>query len=115
MENDLLFTIIPVSDWKKYSGSGRFNPEPLETKGFIRCYQGKQVEEAANELYPDENELYLIVIDPLRIQVPMKSEKEGKQTFLNIYGSFSIDAIIDRILLKKESDKGFAVRIKHFD
>lgn len=115
MEHDLLFTLITKSEWKLYSGSGKFEPESLTEKGFIRCYQGKQVEKAANTEFPDADELYLIIIDPLRIQVPIKTENEDGETYLNLYGSFSIDAIVDRILLNRDNKRGYSVHIKHFE
>jgi uncharacterized protein (DUF952 family) len=115
LENDLLFTLTTKSDWKNFSSSGTFEPASLKENGFIRCYHGSQIEQAANKLESDENELLLIVIDPLRIQVPLKNEKIGDETFPNLYGGFSIDAIIDRIILKKSKKGAFAVHVKHFD
>lgn len=115
MENDLLFTLITKPEWKVYSTSGSFEPESFAEKGFIRCYHGNQVEVAANELYTQESEIFLIVIDPLRIQVPIKNEKSGETIYPNLYGSFSIDAIIDRIVLKKGKSGRYSVHIKHFD
>lgn len=115
MENDLLFTLATKEEWKEYSSKGKYEPESLNENGYIRSYQHDQVEEAANKLYADTDQVFLIVIDPLRIQVPMKTEKEEDSTYLNIYGAFSIDAVIDRILLKRDPKKGYTVRIKHFD
>lgn len=115
MEDDLLFTLIKKTDWKQYSQSGAFEPESLIEKGFIRCYQGDQVEKAANDNYIGIDELLLIVIDPLRIQVPIKREAENGITYPNLYGAFSIDAVIDRIPLKRSKKGKFSVQIKHFD
>lgn len=115
MEYDLLFTLIRKSEWKIYSSSGSFEPSSLIENGFIQCYNGKQVEKAANSFFRDEEELFLIVIDPLRIQVPIKSQKSGDEVYPNLYGAFSIDAIIDRILLKKGKKGTFSVHVKHFD
>lgn len=115
MEYDLLFTLIKKAEWKTYSTSGSFEPASLIEKGFIQCYSGKQVEDAANAFFQDENELFLIVIDPLRVQVPLKNEKSGEEIYPNLYGAFSIDAIIDRILIKRGKNGAFSVRVKHFD
>ena len=115
MEYDLLFTLITKPEWKTYSTSGSFEPASLIEKGYIQCYTGKQVEQAANSFFEDEHELFLIVIDPLRIQVPIKNEKSGEEIYPNLYGAFSIDAIIDRILIKRGKKGSFSVRVKHFD
>lgn len=115
MENDLLFTLISKTDWKLYSQSGSFEPEDLIKKGFIRCYQGNQVEAAANSEFEGIDELLLIVIDPLRLQVPIKKESENGTVYPNLYGAFSIDAVIDRIPIKRSKKGKFSVQIKHFD
>lgn len=115
MENDLLFTLITKPEWKQISSNGKFESETFKEDGFIRCYHGSQIEKAANESFKNENELLLIVIDPLRIQVPLKNERIGSETFPNLYGVFSIDAIIDRINLKRSKKGIFSVLVKHFD
>ncbi len=115
MENDLLFTLSTKSEWKQFSSSGNFEPESLKEKGYVSCYHGPQIEKAANDLQTEESELLLIVIDPLKLQVPLKNEKIGTEVFPNLYGAFSIDAVIDRIILKKSKKGIFAVRVKHFD
>mgnify|MGYP001265368999 CR=1 FL=1 len=115
MNTDLYFTLINKEDWKKYSSSGRFNPPALEELGYIPCYHGDQIQEVANKKYGDNNELFLLVIDPLRIQVPVKFEKSEEFTSPNIYGEISIDTIIDRIHIKRGKDGQFFIKVKHFD
>ena len=115
MENDLLFALIPKQDWKNYSSSGKFEPLELEESGYIRCYTGKQVEDAANANFEGLDDLFLIVIDPLRIHVPIKHEKDGDSKYPHLYGSFSIDAVIDRINLKRGKNGKYSVLVKHFD
>lgn len=115
MENDLLFTLATKSEWKSYSASGMYKPSSFVEKGFISCYLGNQVEKAANDFFNEENELFLIVIDPLRIQVPIKHEKKDGEVYPNLYGAFSIDAVIDRISIKRNKKGVFSILVKHFD
>ena len=115
MENDLLFTLTTKAEWKLFSSSGNFEPNTLKEIGFIRCFHGNQIERAANNYYPEEDEILLIVIDPLRIQVPLKNEKIDGDKYPNLYGAFSIDAVIDRIPLKRSKKGAFSVHVKHFD
>ncbi|MBO6524363.1 MAG: DUF952 domain-containing protein [Balneolaceae bacterium] len=115
MEYDLLFTLITKPEWKIYSSSGSFEPNSLAEKGYIQCYSGSQVEYAANNFFSEDDELFLIVIDPLRVQVPIKNEKTDDEIYPNLYGAFSIDAIIDRILVKRGKKGSFSIRVKHFD
>lgn len=98
-----------------YSASGMFSSPDFDETGYIRCFESKQVQTTANSIYPDQDQLFLIVIDPLRIQHPIKREKTEEGQFLNVYGCFSIDAVIDRILLKRNKNGEFSVHIKHFD
>ncbi len=115
LENDLLFTLTTKSEWKTFSASGTVQPESLKERGYIRCFHGSQIEKAANDLVDSEEEILLIVIDPLRIQVPLKNEKIEGEIYPNLYGAFSIDAVIDRIVLKKSKKGIFSVKVKHFD
>ncbi len=115
MEYDLLFTLINKEDWKKNTESGFFVPDELEEKGFIECFEGKFTELIANSSFVHSNQLLLLVIDPLRINEPIKKERNDEFEFYSIQGKFSIDAIIDRIILKKNSNGKFNVRVKHFD
>jgi uncharacterized protein (DUF952 family) len=115
LEYDLLFTFIEPDDWKSNTESGYFSPEYLTEKGFVECFEGKFAEQIANQVHSDSNQLLLLVIDPLRIHEPIKKEVSGELEYYRIQGKFSIDAIIDRIKLKKSKDGQFNVRIKHFD
>lgn len=115
MENDLLFTLIYKDDWKEYTKTGYFEPKELSELGHIRCFEGKFAERMANQFFNESEYLLLIVIDPLRIHEPMKRSKEVDIDFTTIHGKFSIDAIIDRISLKKSKKGEFNIRIKHFD
>ena len=115
METDLLFTFAFKSEWKEYSSSGYVTPKSLDQQGYIKCYHGHQAEVASNNLNSSENEIFLIVIDPLRVHVPIKKNRIGDELYPHLYGSISIDAVIDRILLKKDKKGRFFINIKHFD
>ena len=115
MEYDLLFTFINKKDWKPFTESGFFTPNSLDDIGYIKCFEGKYAELIANSNHSDSSQLLLLVIDPLRINEPIKKISEDKLEFYTIQGKFSIDAIIDRITLKKSNSGHFNIRIKHFD
>lgn len=115
MDIDLLFTVIEPSAFKSATTSGDFYPESFDEKGYIRCFEGGQAEEIINNKYSSEEKLLLIVIDPLRIQDPIKKSKEDGLSFVDVQGAFSIDSIIDKIKLEKDNKGKFNLRIKHFD
>ena len=115
MEYDLLFTCINKEKWKSYTESGYFTPQELSEKGYITCFEGKFAEKFANEYHSHSNQLLLLVIDPIRIHEPIKKIETDDIHYYSIQGKFTIDAIIDRITLKKLKSGLFQVRIKHFD
>lgn len=115
MEYDLLFTLIRKEDWKKFTNSGYFKPDGLEENGYVRCYTDDQVESAANQHYSEEDLLFLVIIDPLRLQVPLLKKKIDGVEYPCISGAISLDTIIDRIELKKGKKGTFAVHVKHYD
>lgn len=115
MEYDLLFTYIEKENWKLFTNSGFFTPDDLTEHGVIHCFEGKFAEQIANKNHQSSSQLLLLVIDPLRINVPIKKDIIEDIEFYKIQGKFSIDAIIDRIVMKKSKNGHFNVRVKHFD
>jgi len=115
LEYDLLFTLIDKDHWKNYTETGFYSPPELTELGYIQCFEGKYAETIANLHYNEFDNLLLLIIDPLRIHEPIKKEKSDDVEFLNVQGKFSIDAIIDRIPVKKSKKGDFNIRIKHFD
>ena len=116
MNSDLLFHITNKEQWREYSGSGFIKPESLETEGFIHTSEGKQVQDTLNRIFKGEKEVLLLVIDPLRIQEPIKYEKaENGEVSPHIYGQISIDALIDKIPLQADKKGDFSISVKHFD
>ena len=115
MEYDLLFTLIRKADWKAFTSTGVFAPQELEDQGYIRCIQDAQLEDYANSQCEKNEDLLLVVIDPLRIQTPLKEENIDGNTYPNIYGSLSMDAIIDKISLNRNKKGNININVKHFD
>lgn len=115
LDIDLLFTVVKPSDWRSISEEGIIEPGRDNEGGYIRSFQGKEAEKIVNHFYQDEDSVMLLVLDPLRIQEPIKHIKEGELSLVAIKGSISIDTIIDKITLKKDKDGKFSVQVKHFD
>lgn len=115
MDYDLLFTIIPKTSWRTASSEGEFAPDTLASQGYIRCIPDNKLENYANTQFNGVDELLLIVIDPLRIQVPIKRETIKDVQYALIYGSLKLDAIIEKIDLTRDNKNKFRISIKHFD
>ncbi len=116
MNIDLLFHICTKEEWKNYSSSGYVQPDSLENEGFIHLSTGTQIEGTANDLYNGCEDCILLVIDPLRLQVPVKHERaENGNSYPHVYGKISLDAIIDKLPLNLDQKGRFEIKVKHFD
>ncbi len=115
METDLLFSVIKQKEWKAVTESGSFSPGSLEKDGYIRAFTGAEAEAVINRLYAGEERLILVVLDPLRIQQPLKHISENGNKIVAIHGAISLDVIIDKIKLRSDTKGRFSLQVKHFD
>ena len=115
MEYDLLFTIIDDQNWKEIASEGTFHPASLDELGYIKCIDEKDLERYVNLDKHTDKDLILVVIDPLRIKNSIKAEKDGEFRIIKISGSLTLDAIIDKIDLKKSKKGDYTISIKHYD
>ncbi|MEX0720825.1 MAG: DUF952 domain-containing protein [Balneolaceae bacterium] len=115
MEIDLLFTAVKDSDWKKVTETGDLIPDTFSEYGHIKCFEGKDAEEIINQDFEDSSAVLLLVIDPLRIQSPIKRIIEGDFSYIAVQGTFSVDVIIDKIKLEQNKKGRFAIKVKHFE
>lgn len=113
MDIDLLFIAVTTEEWRNISDVGKLKPADGETS--IRSFQGNDVEKIINKMYEQESELLLLILDPLRLQTPIKHNKEDGLSFVDIQGDIPLDTIIDKLKLKKGKDDSFSVNVKHFD
>lgn len=111
MREDLLFHITTEDHWKEYKTNGNYEPESLETKGFIKCSSGNQLEGAANRFFPEKDEILLLVIDVSLIRENIKYEEDDEtgEKFPHIYGPLSTNAVIDKIEIKAEDSGKFNI------
>ncbi|KUL30420.1 DUF952 domain-containing protein [Streptomyces regalis] len=72
----------------------------LRDEGFIHCSTRAQLPAVAAFLYgsydgPDE--LVVLVVDPARLDVPLKYEapEPGSEEFPHVYGPIPVDAVVD--------------------
>ena len=132
MDVDLLFIPMNSVQWKECSSLGFIEPslqEGFKSIRSIEAYTPTVVEEIINFKFVDQNDLLLILIDPIRIQIPIKNEfndikpnsEEGgfgnskRYPVVHLQGKISIDAVIDRIPIQKDKDGLFHVHIETID
>lgn len=115
MDIDLLFAVIKQSEWREISQKERLKPESFEQEGSVRSFTGEHAEEIINNQFDGTEQLILIVLDPLRIQSPIKRIKADGFEFISIQGEVKMDAIIDKIKLTPDKKGKYSVNVKHFD
>ena len=132
MDLDLLFIPLDSIQWKECSSRGFIEPikqDGSSSKRSIESYTPSDIQEILNFKYVDQNELLLILIDPIRIQIPIKSElkdikpnniedsfgKSKRYPVVHLQGKISIDAVIDRIPIQKDEDGLFHIHIETID
>jgi uncharacterized protein (DUF952 family) len=111
MRNDLLFHITTKDNWKQFNNGGNYEPESLDSEGFIHCSTGTQVEATANRVFGNKDEILLLVIDATTLHEDIKYEKDENtgEKFPHLYNPLNINAIIDRITIKAEDDGDFKI------
>lgn len=114
MDIDLLFIALRKSDWREISQKEIiYSPEFL-SEGNLRTFTGEDAQDIINETYSGE-EILLIVLDPLRIQAPIKHVKINGLKYVEVIGEVSKDALIDKITLKANEKGSYLLDVKHFD
>tara|TARA_B100000900_G_C20025422_1_gene491679 strand:- start:27 stop:425 length:399 start_codon:yes stop_codon:yes gene_type:complete len=132
MDEDLLFIPLTSTQWKKCSASGSIEPIQQEESKLIQiieAYTPSDIEEILNFKYVDQSDLLLIIVDPLRVQVPIKNElsdispndaghsfgNSKSYSVIHLHGKVSIDAVIDRIPIQRDKDGLFHIHIETID
>lgn len=103
--------------WKAAVNSGSYQPESLESEGFIHCSRPDQVLDVANSFYCDHNDLVLLVIDPQQVRAGILWEnpsgsalfqrRNEPDVFPHIYGPLNLDAVVRVLDFRRELEGDF--------
>lgn len=115
MELDLLFLAVKKAEWRNVTENGTINPSVFSKDGQVRSFVGTHAEKIINHNFEGNETVLLVVLDPLRIQSPIKHIKEDGFEYVAIQGEVSMDTIIDKIDLKPDKKGVYSVNVKHFD
>jgi uncharacterized protein (DUF952 family) len=116
MRHDILFHITTREVFSELKASHNYEPESLESEGFIHCSGGDQINQTANRFFADQSQILLLVIDAttLRPEVKYELDEETGQKFPHIYGPLNKDSIIDKIDVWAEEDGRFDIAFKSY-
>jgi glutathione S-transferase len=77
----------------------------LAEAGFIHCSFGNQVSMIANLFYRGRDDVRLLVIDPARVESPIRVEPvSDDQSFPHLYGPLPVAAVVGAIPVPLEAD-----------
>ena len=111
MKDDLIFHLVTEEDWDTYKQDSMYSPQSIEEEGFIHCSTGDLIEQTANRLFKNRNDVLLLIINTTLIDQEVKYELDENlgQKFPHIYGPITTRCIIDKIKLAPESDGSFDI------
>jgi uncharacterized protein (DUF952 family) len=108
-----IFHIVPRAEWEQAAPTGAYRPASLAQEGFIHCSTAEQVPDVANAFYRGQRDLVLLVIDPARLQAPLRYEPpaEAPQSaarFPHLYGPLNTDAVLRVAAFAPGADGSFS-------
>tara|TARA_R100000908_G_scaffold65406_1_gene55763 strand:- start:27181 stop:27528 length:348 start_codon:yes stop_codon:yes gene_type:complete len=115
LDIDLLFAAVTQDEWRSISNAGTFSNTSMEEEEYVWCFEGNEAEKVVNHYFEGEEELLLILLDPLRIQSPFKRIKKDGFQIIEIQEGISLDVVIDRIKLKPDKEGHYSINVNHFD
>lgn len=99
MTPDVLVHLIEPAAWRAALAEGAVHPPSLESVGFVHLSTPGQVHLPAGRLYPGRRDLVLLVVDPARLNDPVRFEDgvpadPGGLRFPHLYGPLPTSAVV---------------------
>jgi uncharacterized protein (DUF952 family)/GNAT superfamily N-acetyltransferase len=99
MAPDVLLHLIEPAAWRAALTEGAVRPPSLDAMGFVHLSTPAQVHLPAVRLYPGRRDLVLLVVDPARLNDPVRFEAgvpadPGGMLFPHLYGPLPTAAVI---------------------
>jgi uncharacterized protein (DUF952 family) len=92
--------ILHICGRDEWPPTGEYRPESLDTEGFVHCSDFGTVHLPAGTLYAGRTDLVLLVVDPDRLDVPVRWEQAAGVDsanlpwFPHVYGPISENAVV---------------------
>ena len=100
MSTTVILHLTERSLWEEARARGAYEMSTrgrtLQEEGFIHCSTRGQLPRTAAAFYAGVPDLVVLVIDPARLDVPLKYEaaKPGGEEFPHVYGPIPVDAVV---------------------
>lgn len=114
----MLYHLALRSDWERARQAGEYRTSTLGADlaevGFVHCSFADQVTVVAEAYYAGVAEpLVLLVIDPQRLDVPVRVEPvPGGQRFPHVYGPIPVTAVTDVSELHRGPDGRLVIPVR---
>ncbi|MFF7170373.1 DUF952 domain-containing protein [Streptomyces pseudovenezuelae] len=98
---NLIVHLTERSLWEEARARGTYEistrGRTLQEEGFIHCSTREQLPGTAARFFAGVPDLVLLVIDPARLDVPLKYEapEPGAEEFPHVYGPIPVAAVVD--------------------
>lgn len=99
-----IYHITTAEAWKAAVAEGEYTASSLQTEGFIHCSLSRQLERSLNKFYAEIPEVLVLRIDPSKLSHRLLYEPADNDRFPHVYGTINLDAVIEKIPLKKGED-----------
>jgi phenylacetic acid degradation protein len=93
--DSFILHVITKKEWELALAEGSYAADSLEKEGFIHCSMPDQILQTLEVHYKDKNDILLLVINPKRLDAPLKFELAPKRNmeFPHIYGRLNLSAV----------------------
>lgn len=105
--SERIYHVATASDWRAARRSGSYETSTLgrtlAEEGFIHASRREQVAGVLERYYSGAGEpLVLLVIDPERLDSPVRVEQVGPETYPHVYGPIATRAVVSTVPLRAD-------------
>jgi len=96
--------------WSAARACGKYSADSMAGEGFIHCSKVDQILRVANDFYPGQHGLVLLVIDPGRLASELRWDPGtdlATELFPHIYGPINLEAVVEVVDFEPAADGKF--------
>lgn len=107
MKSDLLFYVVSARKWPDLTRGGKFKPDELIDTNKITLLAAASVNDYLNSKYSGRKNLFLLVIDIMRLE---KRPKKQDNAYI-VDDAIPVNAILDKVRLDSNKEGEFDIQI----
>lgn len=99
-KDEIIYHIIPQTDWEKVRQQDEYRPASLAEVGFIHFSTRTQVAGTLARFYAGQTGLLLLCVTVTRLKNEIRYEPAEGQEFPHLYGALNLDAVVEVIKIE---------------